>query len=159
MRAQAVGTFIIDDGLRELVESPVSVSVGTVAGDRPELISGSGPRVGTDRTSISVFLDRARSGPTVENLQENGQIAVTIAAPVSYRSVQFKGRLRGIHEVDERDRAWVQARREMFVTAIALVGDPVQGARNLWMDDLIRIEFEVDDAFDQTPGPNAGRRL
>lgn len=151
--------FVIDEELRELVESPVSVSVGTAAGDRPELIMGSGPRVGADRTSMSVFLDRARSGPTVENLRENGQIAVTIAAPVSYRSVQFKGRLRRIHEADERDRAWVQRARDMFVTVIALVGDPVQGARNLWMDDLIRIEFEVEDAFDQTPGPNAGRKL
>ena len=152
--------FRIDDDLRALIESGVAAVVGTGdAAGRPQVAYGWAPRSGATPSALEVFLDTARAGPTLANLRANGRIAVTIGDPVSVRSVQFKGRFQGVAEPTEADRAWVQQQREAFLVATSLVGDAPSMIRNLWMDEVVRVTLEVDAAFDQTPGPLAGRPL
>ncbi len=153
--------YTIDDELREFIQSGVAVVVGT-ADDRgrPQLTYGWGPRVRDDRTSLSLFLDIGRADATLENLRTTGKIAVTFASPISYRSVQLKGTFLGMSDATAADRDWVQQHRDAFMTAAALVGDPMRGSsRNRWMEDVLRIDFTVEQAFNQTPGPSAGDAL
>jgi hypothetical protein len=42
---------------------------------------------------------------------------------------------------------------------VALIGDPPEIIRSLWLDDIVRLTFDVDAAYDQTPGPEAGKPL
>lgn len=152
--------YRIDDELKSFLESGVAAVLGT--GDeqrRPQLAYGWGPRVGADPTTVEVFLDAERAAPTIANLRANGHIALTVADPLSLRSVQFKGRFQRVEEPTEADRAWVQRHREAFLVVTSLVGDPPSAIRNLWMDEVVRVTFQVDRAFDQTPGPEAGRPL
>lgn len=151
--------FRIDAALKELIESGVGVLVGTGndAG-APHVAYGWGPRVGKNGM-VDVFVDSLRAGQTLANLRANGRIAVTIAHPVTVRSVQLKGLMRDHGEATERDNAWVRRHREDFVVATSLIGDPPAAIRNLWLDDVVRISFTVDSAFDQTPGPEAGKPL
>lgn len=153
-------TFKIDDRLKEFIESPVAVVVGT--GDdsgRPHVTNGWGPRVLDDRCTVDLFLDIERAFFTLQDLQANGRIAMTIADPVSYRSAQFKGKFRHSRAVTDDDREWVQKHREAFAAAIAIIGDPNAVIGTLWMDPITHISFTVERAFDQTPGPEAGRPL
>jgi hypothetical protein len=62
-------------------------------------------------------------------------------------------------DVTEADRAYVKERREGFIVSTSLVGDPPDTIRNLWMKETIKISLRVDNAFDQTPGPEAGKPL
>jgi pyridoxamine 5'-phosphate oxidase-like protein len=152
--------FRIDSDLKELIESGVAVLVST--GDverRPEVAYGWGPRVREDGWTIDVFLDRARADQTLANVQANGHIAMTVADPVSYRSAQFKGSFGDAGEASAEDEAWVLRHREAFVVTTSLVGDPPEAIRGMWMDEVVRVSFKVERAFDQTPGPNAGRPL
>jgi hypothetical protein len=152
--------YKIDKALKEFVESGVAVLVGT--GDdagKPHVAYGWGPRVRAGGATIDVFVDSLRAGQTLANLRANGRIAVTVAHPVSVRSVQFKGRVRDQGQPDERDNAWVAKQREEFVVSTALIGDAPATIRNLWLDDVVRISFAVEQAFDQTPGPEAGKPL
>jgi pyridoxamine 5'-phosphate oxidase-like protein len=152
--------FRIDGDLKEFVESGVAVLVST--GDeqrRPHLAYAWGPRVRSDGSTIDVFLDTARSGQTLANARANGKMAMTVADPVSYRSVQLKGAFGDTGEATAEDAAWVQRHREAFVVSTSLVGDPPEAIRGLWMDDVVRVSFSVERAFDQTPGPGAGKPL
>lgn len=152
--------YQIDDALQSYVESGVATIVGT--GDergRPEVAYAWGPRVRADRRLLDIFLDLDRSDVTLANLHANGRIAVTFADPVTLRSVQFKGRFVEQGEATEDDREWVQRQREAFLVTTSLVGDPPSMIRNLWMEQVVRVTLEVDQAFDQTPGPDAGRPL
>ncbi len=152
--------FAIDADLKEFVESGVAVLVGT--GDaqrRPHVTYGWGPRVRDDSSTIDVFIDEARAAQTLANARENGRVAMTIADPVSVRSVQFKGTFIDTGEATPEDIAWVQRHREAFVVTTSLVGDPPAIIRGLWMDDVVRLSFRAELAFDQTPGPNAGKPL
>ena len=152
--------FRIDADLKEFVESGVAGLVGTGDGDaRPCCAYGWAPRVGADGGTIDVFLDAERSEPTLSNLKANGRVAMTLADPVSYRSVQLKGTFRESGEPDEADREWVQRQREAFLTATTLIGDPPAVVRNAWLDDVVRVTFAPEVAFDQTPGPGAGKPL
>lgn len=153
-------SYRIDDGLKELLESGVGVLVATGdAHGRPHIAYGWGPRIADDRATVDVFLDTARSAQALADLRSTGQIAMTVAHPVSYRSAQIKGDYRDDGDADDDDRAWVARHRDEFLTATSLVGDPPDAIRNLWMEDVVRVSFTVQRAFDQTPGPEAGKPL
>ena len=152
--------YVIDDDIKDLIETGAATVVGTAdAQGRPHVAIAWGPRVQEDRTSVSVFLDSARAAPLLRDLQATGRIAMTVSYPVSYRSVQLKGRSTRVVAPDAEDRDWVQRSREAFMASTALIGDPPGVIRNLWMQDVVRIDFEVEHAFDQTPGPEAGAPL
>jgi hypothetical protein len=152
--------YRIDDNLKEFVESGVAVVVGTGnEARRPHIAYGWAPRVHEDRTTLDVFLDAARAEKTLTNLRANGRIAVTFADPVSYRSVQLKGVFRNVGAPEGPDRDWVQQGREAFAVATSLIGDDPTVSRNRWLEDVVRVEFVVERAFDQTPGPGAGKPL
>jgi hypothetical protein len=125
---------------------------------RPQVAVAWGPRENGDGT-ISVFLDTARAGRTLANLAMNRNIALIVADPISYRSIQFKGEWLTTAVPTEDERAWVQRHREVFASNLALVGDSPGAIRNMWMDEITRIDFTVRAAFDQTPGPRAGQPL
>lgn len=147
------------DDLREFVASGVAVVVATGdAEGRPHIAYAWGPLVEEDGT-LSVFIDRDRAGVTLEDLRTTERVAVTMSYPVSYRSVQFKGVATGTGDATPEERDHVARHREAFSTATALVGDPPNVIRNLWLDDVIRLSVRVERAFDQTPGPEAGKPL
>lgn len=153
-------SFRISSDLKELIESGVAVLISTGDAERrPHATYGWGPRVREDQSTVDVFLDAARAGQTLANARANGRIAMTIADPVTYRSAQFKGTFDGTGEPTPDDVAWVQRHREAFVVTTSLVGDPPDAIRGMWMDEVVRVSFSVERAFDQTPGPNAGRPL
>lgn len=152
--------FHIDEPLKDFLESGLAIIVGTASDDGyPHVMYGWGLRVHDDGQTLDVFVDTPRAANAMSDLAENGRIAVTVGEPVSYRSLQFKGTFSGSGEASGDDRAWVTEKREAFLVRASLIGDPPRAIRNLWLDDFHRISFRVERAFDQTPGPEAGRPL
>ncbi|MGH2608914.1 MAG: pyridoxamine 5'-phosphate oxidase family protein [Tepidiformaceae bacterium] len=161
METRGQRVFRIDDDLKNLIESGVAVVIGTTdAARKPNVNYCWGPRVLNSRHSLHLFLECSRATPTRENLEQTGAVAITVADPITYRSVQLKGRHITTEPATDEDLAWVQRHREAFSSATALTGDSPGVRRNAWMEDaLLRFEVEISAAFDQTPGPNAGRPL
>ncbi len=156
----AGGAYKISADLKGLIESGVAVLVASGDAERrPHVTFGWGPRVRSDRSTIDVFLDSERAEQTLSNAGENGHIAMTVADPVSYRSAQFKGCFVESGETTPDEQAWVMSRREAFVVSTSLIGDPPDAIRGMWMDATVRLSFRVERAFDQTPGPGAGKPL
>lgn len=154
------GMFRINQETEEFMLSGVVTVVGT--GDAtggPHAAIGWAPRVCDNGATVDVFLDAARSERTLENLRANGRIAVTMMHPVSYRSLQLKGTFRDSAAADAEDDAWVRQQREAFTATASLVGEPPSVLRNVWLEDVVRVTFAVERAFDQTPGPEAGTAL
>lgn len=152
--------YVIDDALQELLESGVAATAATAdERGRPHLALAWGLRVHPDRSTVSVFFETARGAFALADLRSTERIAVTVADPVSYRSVQLKGRQILISEADDDDRTWVQRHRDAFMVSTALVGESPVAVRNRWMQDVFRVDFVVEQAFDQTPGPEAGKPL
>ena len=152
--------FVVDQELKEFIESGIGVLVGTVdATGRPRLAYAWGPRVHPGGSRVSVYVDLARSGPLLNGREVNPQIAATFTDPISLRSVQLKGRILEVADPNEAERTWVVGHRDAFAATTALIGDQPHVIRNLWMEETVRIDLSVERAFDQTPGPNAGASL
>lgn len=152
--------YRINDELKEFLESGVGTLIGTAdGGGRPHVSYVWGLKIADDGQGGRVYLERARADQALSDMNANPMVAVTAASPVLYRSVQLKGRYTGHGEPDDDELAAVEKQRNAFLVETMLVGDPPNAVRNLWMDDVIRIEFTVERAFDQTPGPNAGKAL
>jgi hypothetical protein len=146
--------------MKEFVHSGVAVLVSTGDAERrPQIMYGWGPRVRDDGRTVDVFIERERAGCILANAEATGRIAMTVAMPVDHRSYQFKGAFIGTGDATDADREWVQNHRDAFVVTTSLVGDPPEAIRGLWMEDVVRISFTVERAFNQTPGPLAGQPL
>jgi len=154
--------FLIDDELRLFLESGVATVVGTAdEAGRPHVCFGWGTRVIQDGTRLEVCVEPSRGAAVLRDAAATGAIAVTYASPTTYRSVQLKGRATSIVPGTTEDHARVQQQRDAFLSATSLVGDIPAIVKGHWAGeaDLQRIEIEVARAFDQTPGPMAGRAL
>jgi general stress protein 26 len=151
--------YQIAPALKEFLESGVAIQVGTAGADgKPHAVTGWGARINEDGT-VSIFIEAKRASRPLANLATNPKVAVIFGDPISYRSIQLKGQWRSTAPPSEEDQAWVVRHRDLFASSTALVGDNPNSIRNLWMDEVMRIDFDVQQAFDQTPGPEAGRPL
>lgn len=150
----------IDDEQRTLIESDPAVSVGTRSHElQPHCVRAWGPRVSSDRRSVEVFIDRPNAQRCIEDLQDNGRIAVCFVHIPTFRSLQLKGRCVEIGDPASEDWRWIERHRSAFTEAVADIGYPRDVIRNLWSTQVVKVRLVVEDFFDQTPGPNAGRAL
>ena len=159
--SETVG-LLIDQELREFLHSGVACVVGTHDSQLfPEICRAWGPRVAGDGATIELFVDKEPGALTLANLRAVDLIAVTFVNPIDYRSVQLKGRALklGGDEPDGEERERIQRHREAFADNCLVHGIPREVVRNFWTFEVTRLSFAAREAFDQTPGPVAGRSL
>jgi hypothetical protein len=156
----------IGDELKNFLEGPVSVLVGTRDSRLvPEITRAWGPLVSEDRQRVSLCVPLATSRKTLDNLEGNGEIAVTFSLPTNYRTFQLKGRHAQAAEPDSMDLAVVARHRDAFAAVNEPLGQPRQQVEAFWRAEietsavLVKILFVPEQVFDQTPGPGAGRSL
>jgi hypothetical protein len=108
---------------------------------------------------MTVFLPKATATPTLANLEDNGAIAVTLTRPADHKSLQLKGKVLAIRDALEADLQLLHLHRAALTEQFAQVGVPRQITRRLTCWPSVAVDFEVHDAFTQTPGPGAGERM
>ena len=150
----------IDDDQRTLIESDPAISIGT---RNAELVAHAvrawGARVSADRRSVELFIDRPNAGRCVADLQDNGRIAACFVHIQTFRALQLKGRCVEIGDPAAVDWSWIERHRAAFTDAAASIGFLPMMIRNLWSTQVVKLRFVVEEYFDQTPGPNAGKAI
>lgn len=151
--------YAIDADLEAFLLGGVACQVATADLEgRPQSGWAWGPRVNADG-SLTLFVETKRAARRLANLPLNPRVAAIFADPISYRSIQLKGTWLSTRGATEEDQAWVKRHRELFASNVVLIGEGPEAIRNMYMSDIIRIDMRVDAAFDQTPGPEAGKPL
>lgn len=152
--------------LKDFLESGVSVVVGTRdSACVPEAVRAWGPRVGRDGRSVSLCFALATSGRTLNNIRDNGRVAVTFAQPTNYKTIQLKGRFLGTARPNGQDLVAVERHRESFTASGTRIGVDRRFMEGLWQKELVesavmlKLRFAVEQVFDQTPGPDAGTQI
>jgi hypothetical protein len=144
----------------DLLQTGVSVVVGTRdASLAPESTRAWGIRVSEDRASVIVFLTEAISRKTLQNLRENGQIAISCTRPTDHQACQIKGRLRTIRPADQRDGESSRRWHRDFVEELVAIGVPAELGEAWITEPALAVDIEVTDVFEQTPGPGAGEKV
>jgi hypothetical protein len=89
-----------------------------------------------------------------------GALAVTGADVPTLRSVQLKGEVRAVVEPDEADLAQHRSFCDQFFADVERTDGTARPLmERLVPADLTVVVLHVRQLFDQTPGPNAGRRI
>lgn len=151
----------LDPAVIEFIQGGVAVGVATRDDDlKPEFARGWGPEVSADGRSLRLCVTAPDGSRMRANLERNGAVAVGFSPPTIARAVQVKGMVSATSEPDGADLERVERHVQSFVAETERMGAPAELARRIFVGTgLVAISFEIDEVFDQTPGPTAGRRL
>ena len=151
---------MIPQRIVNLLETGVSIMVGTRdASLMPECTRAWGIRVANDGGTVTILLSETFAGKTIENMRENGQIAVTCTRPTDHITCQLKGRIRSIERATSADRDLCRRWHREFKAELTAIGVPSALSEAWITEPTLAVEFAVTDVFDQTPGPGAGKKV
>src|SRR5262249_31994215 len=86
------------------------------------------------------------------------QLAITSTEIITFRSAQLKGAIEAIEPITETDLEVFAAYRErMFAAVLEVDRMPPEMMQHMVPDDMVACRFSIAEAYDQTPGPGAGR--
>jgi Pyridoxamine 5'-phosphate oxidase len=145
-----------------LLEGPVSIIVGSRDESlRPHLTRALGCRLDADRRRATVLLPRAAGAQVLADLQANGRIAVVASRPTTNRTLQIKGSDATLQPCTAQDEALAAAHLEGFIDEITRLGFQAEVARTVHRHDtgIAAVGFTIVEAYEQTPGPQAGAPL
>lgn len=98
----------------------------------------------------------------IEAVLRGSPIAATFSRPTTHGSLQFKARSARLDEPDKDDYLAAERQRERFFSELIECAYPpgfTERYTAFAPHELIVVEFDPDETFDQTPGPAAGARL
>jgi len=147
--------------LRALAGEPVMMMVAAAGPDgRAALARGMGMRPTSDGAALDVFVSGGQWSRTLEGLRPGQPLALTLCRPATYETVQVKGPVLAVTRADADGLAWARAYVERTSPHLGELGvGDAQMRPWLRLDDLVQVRFAPDTAFEQTPGPRAGRPM
>ncbi len=151
---------MIEGEVAALLQGPCSLIVGTVdTNGLPAATRAFGLELLDAGERVRLILTAA-ARPTIANLELTGVIAVTGTDVDTFFSVQIKGRRVGVEPCTDADRLRSSEYIDGFFQAIHEAdGTPVELLERLRPRDRFALVMTVEEMFDQTPGPTAGRSL
>ena len=152
---------VLDPAVVDFIHGGVAVGVATRDDDlRPEFARGWGPEVSADGRSVTLCVSAPEGSRMRANLERNGAVAVGFSPPTIARAVQVKGVATRVGEPEAADLERVERHVRSFVAEAARIGAPAELSQRMFVrNGLVAVQFSIDEVFDQTPGPTAGRRL
>lgn len=142
-----------------------SVSIIVASRDarlHPHLVRAIGCRLSDDRCRVTLLLPGRSAHQVLEDLRDIPTVAAVFTEPSTNRSLQLKGRDTTLERVgDAADLRLAERYRLGFIEELGRLGFGPQVGHGILAheDDLFAIGFMIEAAFDQTPGPAAGRPL
>lgn len=151
---------MIPSSIVDLLQTGVSVVVGTRdATLMPECTRAWGIRIGKDRRSVTIFLTETISRKTLQNLRDNGLVAISCTRPTDHVACQLKGRLRTIRPAKPRDREHSMHWHREFLGELVAIGVPASVGGAWITEPALAVDIDVTDVFHQTPGPGTGEKM
>lgn len=153
---------MLDPEIVAFLESGCALIVGTVASDgAPYATRAWGMTITArdDPVTVRLLLDAADE-VTLDNVRGRAVIAVTATSVPTLKSRQLKGRVTVVSAATDadRDRA-AQYCDEFYGDIYRTEYTPRTLTDRLTPADYVACTVEIDELFDQTPGPRAGRAL
>ena len=154
---------LLDDANADFIQHHVNINVAARdAHNLPAVTRAFGCRVSADHRLVTIFLSSTWAATILQDLQDNGEIAVVISRPTTHETLQLKGKVERIAPLSDSDRDAIAAYRASFVEELGSAGYSSRFAGTVVggvVEDCLAVSFEPAAIFVQTPGPQAGRRL
>jgi hypothetical protein len=101
------------------------------------------------------------AGHLADNLNDNHAAAIVISRTTGdHRSVQVKGRVAQVGELVTHPEAWAVMRPRLLVNFKQWFADAAENVIDGFArQPAHRVRIDVEQVFDQTPGPKAGNKV
>jgi len=151
---------MLDKNLTEFLEQGVAIHIGT----RNARLEPNGARVTAVRVEdegrcLVAYIPKAATKSVLDDLQANGQAALSFARPADDRAVQVKGEFVSLRDAVAEEESFVIAQWQGFLKQLDLIGLPGAGTATWTMWPCVAVRLRVTALFSQTPGPDAGAVL
>lgn len=154
--------LVLPDDIAAFIESGVSIILAVVG---PDGRAKAGRAVATrvvDGGAIRVMYPLDGNDAITASAQSGGPIAVTFSAPVTHRTIQLKAMASRAEQFDPQDRIGLGLQIDAFAAVLRAIGFPPPFVKS-FCDNRSKsvgvVSFVPHAAFEQTPGPGAGREL
>ncbi len=157
----ATASLLLPERLVELLHGGNVLVVGTRSEKlMAHVCRAFGARVSPDRRAITVFLPKSFSTTPMANLHGNKQIALTVANPADHECYQFKGETTSEGPVSPDDQTVSDLYRTKLCAKLSRKYSNFERFFDHFQPGpLHAVTFVPREIYDQTPGPNAGRRV
>lgn len=153
---------VLSDEIVEFIESGLSIIVGVVGTNgRAQTGRALAARV-VGRSTIRIIYPSEGNSAVMATAQAGGPIAVTFSAPLSHRTIQIKGGLCKTEPLDPEDQINADRQAEAFAGVLRALGHTAAFVKAIcdYRSSTLRVlSFPAEAAFEQTPGPGAGRSI
>lgn len=154
---------MIPERVVEFFHGPVFPQLGTRdAAFRPAHVIAVGVRVHDDRQTVTVLVPTARADRPLRDLADNGRVAFT-CGHLNHEAYQLKGTYLSSRPANAEEHARQETWRTALLASALEAGYPEAIARPLTQGFALApataIAFRAEEVYQQTPGPDAGRRL
>ncbi len=113
-----------------------------------------------DGRSLTLCVSAAEGSAMRANLDGNGAVALGFCPPTIAKAVQLKGVAVVLGEPGPEELERVERHVGAFRAECGRIGVPSEVSDRMFDGStLVLISVSIDEGFDQTPGPTAGRRL
>ena len=152
---------MLDKSLTEFLESGLAIHIGTRNGAlRPNGCRVTAVRVEDQGRHLVAYLPKAATPAVLEDLQSNGQAAISFARPTDDRAVQIKGVFVSARDAEPSEEAFVMGQWRSLIGELDMIGLAALTSTNTWlMWPCAAVTLRVTAMFSQTPGPEAGAVL
>lgn len=152
--------LVLSPDVTEFLESGVSILVGSRDHDnKPECVRGLGAAVSPDRSSVKLFLHEDHAKRLCADFADNGRIAVAFSRFLDHKTLQLKGSVREVRNGTDADTVLQERYLSAFAEQISFAGLPASVLRRVRLSPAVVVAFDVEEIFQQTPGPDAGIRI
>jgi hypothetical protein len=132
------------------------------AANRPSLAKAAACSVSADRLRITMLVDQQLAADVVRDLRAGHPVAAVFSEPATHRTLQVKALRAEVGAATPADREFARQHLEATVAHLVPLGYEAAGIRAYFAhqpEQLMAVSFVPVAAFEQTPGPGAGRRL
>jgi len=152
---------MIDKSLTEFLEMGLAIHLGT----RSSRLEPNGCRVTAVRVEdqgrhLIAYVPKSAPPAVLDDLQSNGQAAISVARPSDDRAVQVKGEFVSLRDAETSEESFVLAQWKGFVNQLDMIGFNASTSTLGWsMWPCVAVKIRVTQIYSQTPGPDAGAVL
>lgn len=151
---------MVDTRVRRCLDAGMSLLVATVNSQLvPVCCRAIALASADDLTTVTVYLPLATSHETIQNVATTHRMAIAATFPLDNFSVQLKGTTGDARIARDDEAAFVRSRLASFADVLDTIGVPRRATLNAACWPAFAVDMRVEQAFEQTPGPNAGTRL
>jgi len=154
---------LINDDLAAFIASSMSITLASRSLDNmPSATRAKGcVLLRGDPYRLRVFVSASQARQVVADIKSTAAISITFSDPESHRTVQLKGFDAKVCDLHPSERNLIDEYVTAFSSRVEPLGFSAAYVRAFFASppDEVALEFSPTEAFQQTPGPNAGARL